>query len=75
MKAERSPLPRLALLAVGVASCSLLVAGEAEPLRCSLEGRVGPPACDAGFVCESGVCQAISAAGASNGGEGPGLAD
>lgn len=75
MKAARSPLPRLGLLAVGVASCSLLVSGEGEPLRCSLEGRVGPPACDAGFVCERGVCQAISAAGASSGGEGPGLED
>lgn len=41
-------------------SCSLLVVGE-EPMRCSQEGQVGPPACDAGLVCREGLCQAETA--------------
>jgi hypothetical protein len=53
-------LARCATLALGllaVAACSLMVNGEPTPLRCSQEGRVGPPACDEGFVCSSGVCR------------------
>jgi hypothetical protein len=38
-------------------ACSLIVDGEPAALRCSQEGRVGPPACDEGFVCSSGVCR------------------
>lgn len=48
----------LAFLAVPVAlSCSLIVGGEPEPMRCAMEGQVGPPACDAGFACISGICR------------------
>ena len=53
-------LARCATLALGLlaaAACSLMVNGEPRPLRCSQEGRVGPPACDEGFVCSSGVCE------------------
>jgi hypothetical protein len=48
----------LVLVLGGVASaCSLLIEGEPMPLRCSQEGRVGPPACDPGMICRSGTCQ------------------
>jgi hypothetical protein len=58
------------LLLGGLASaCSLLVEGEPMPLRCSQEGRVGPPACDPGMVCRSGTCQ-VAEQGASDGGGG-----
>jgi hypothetical protein len=62
----------LGLLAWGVVSCSLLVGGESEPLRCSLEGRVGPPACDPGLVCQNGTCRPLPAAGGAPGGTGDG---
>lgn len=48
----------LVVLLGGLASaCSLLIEGEPMPLRCSQEGRVGPPACDPGMICRSGTCQ------------------
>lgn len=59
------------------AGCSLIVSGEPEPMRCSLEGQVGPPACDPGLKCVSGLCRvdtasggASSVAGAGQGGDG-----
>jgi hypothetical protein len=64
--------PWFGLLAGGLLSCSLLVGGEAEPLRCSLEGWVGPPACDAGLACQGGVCRPFSAQGGASGGDGAG---
>ena len=48
-------------------SCSVLVAGEPQPLRCSLEGALGPPACDSGQICRLGVCQSPSGAGGEGG--------
>ena len=64
--------PRLALaLAVtttlAAAACSFIVEN-AGPLACSQEGRLGPPACDAGLICRQGLCQAIEDA---DGGAGP----
>ena len=50
-------------------ACSLLVGGEMTPLHCSEEGQLGPPACDAGFVCRAGVCQ-LAPAPAADGGQG-----
>lgn len=70
MSAVRPLRLGLLLLGGGVFSCSLLVGGEPEPMRCSLEGQVGPPACDAGFTCRDGICLVILAAGGV-GGEAP----
>ena len=42
-------------------ACSLLIGSEPTPLGCSEEGKAGPPACDPGFVCRSGVCQEAEA--------------
>ena len=44
-------------------SCSLLVGGEPESIRCSQEGRRGPPACEVGWTCRSGICEANPAGG------------
>ena len=41
-------------------ACSLVVTGVPEELHCSQEGVLGPPACDSGFRCVSGVCRAES---------------
>jgi hypothetical protein len=38
------------------ASCSLMIPAELEEIRCTVEGAVGPPVCDPGYVCASGVC-------------------
>jgi hypothetical protein len=53
---------RLAWLTLSclVSACSWVVSGEPDELRCSLEGALGPPACDPGFRCISGVCRADS---------------
>jgi hypothetical protein len=58
-------LTGLALAAAACAACSLLIGAEPEPLRCTEEGRLGPPACDSGQVCRTGVCEPapMSAAG------------
>lgn len=58
MRRRRRASWSFAWLGVSSLSCSLLVSGEPEPLRCSLEGQIGPPACDAGLICSSGICQA-----------------
>ena len=49
--------PILLASALLLTACSLLIDGEPSPLRCSQEGRRGPPACDEGFVCQRGVCE------------------
>jgi hypothetical protein len=70
--------PRTSGLALGVllaaAGCSLLVSGEPEPMRCALEGQVGPPACDPGLTCISGLCRLVEASGGAtaSGGAAPG---
>ncbi len=46
-------------------ACSALVPAELDPVRCSAEGQVGPPACPVGMSCQFGVC---AAAAASDGG-------
>lgn len=68
-------MKRVAWLVLGclVGACSWVVSGEPEELRCSLEGEFGPPACDPGFRCISGVCRAEpdavgGASGAATGG-------
>jgi hypothetical protein len=53
-------------------ACSLLIGSETAPLRCSQEGQLGPPACDAGFVCKEGVCQLAPPPTDADGGEGGG---
>lgn len=40
-----------------VASCSLLVEEDLRQVRCTEDGRIGPPACDPGEVCGAGRCQ------------------
>lgn len=45
----------LASVALGSA-CSTVVPDEFARVRCSAEGQVGPPACEAGEVCGAGVC-------------------
>lgn len=62
-----------AWLGAGTLSCSLLVSGEPEPLRCAMEGHAGPPACDEGLVCSGGICRpdvAESGAGGDAGASG-----
>lgn len=48
----------LALAAAG--GCSLLVDAEPDPLGCSAQGQLGPPACAEGFVCTAGACVACT---------------
>ena len=60
------------MVSAGSVACSLLVGGEPTPVHCSQEGHKGPPACDLGYSCLSGSCQADSAAGRSMEGEGEG---
>jgi hypothetical protein len=47
-------LPALALWAA--AGCELLVDGDLASIRCSREGRSGPPDCPVGEVCTDHVC-------------------
>jgi len=63
---------RAALGSAGLllSACSLLIGGETAPLHCSQEGQVGPPACDAGFVCKEGVCQLAPSPVDAEGGQG-----
>lgn len=65
----RSALLVTAALAF-TSACSLLIAGEADEVSCSEEGQLGPPACDAGFSCQAGVCRAASPSADGDGGEG-----
>jgi hypothetical protein len=51
------------LLLASSLSCSLLVGGEPEPTHCTQEGRRGPPACELGYRCRSGICQADAVGG------------
>lgn len=53
-------LPGLALW-LGAAGCELLVDGDLASIRCSREGRSGPPDCPIGDVCTDHVC--VEAAG------------
>ena len=53
----------IGLLLAAAPACSLLVGGEPQPLRCTQEGWHGPPACDLGWSCHAGICQADSAGG------------
>jgi len=55
-----------------VSACSLLIGSETQPLHCSQEGQLGPPACDAGFVCKQGVCQLAPPLADAEGGQGSG---
>jgi hypothetical protein len=48
-------------------ACSVLVGSEPEPLRCSDEGQVGPPACDEGQVCSVGICRSAQSSSSSSG--------
>lgn len=59
MKAP-SLLAVMALTLGAASACSLLISDEAEPIACSDEGKLGPPACDPGFSCQGGVCRAAS---------------
>lgn len=59
------------LLGGSSAACSLLIEGEPMPLRCSQEGRSGPPACDPGMICRSGACQVAE----GDAGDGGGVSD
>lgn len=52
---------------VVLSACSVLVGSEPEPLRCSDEGQVGPPACDEGQVCEAGICRSAPSAASEAG--------
>jgi hypothetical protein len=64
-------LKRLTMLALALSiaagGCSLLVSGEPEPMRCALEGQLGPPACDPGLTCISGLCRLGDASGGASG--------
>jgi hypothetical protein len=40
----------------GIVGCSLVVSSEPQDIGCSVEGALGPPACDDGFICASGGC-------------------
>lgn len=44
--------------ALGIASCSLWVPSEPEQIGCVDEGKLGPPACDEGFLCAHQSCVA-----------------
>jgi hypothetical protein len=48
----------LALAAAG--GCSLLVDADPDPVGCSAEGQLGPPACAEGSVCAAGACVACA---------------
>lgn len=65
-----TPLVPALALALLLAACSLIVGGETEPLRCSQEGHVGAPACDAGWICRAGVCEPHALAGGAASGQG-----
>ena len=41
---------------LGVAGCSLWVSSEPEQIGCADEGKLGPPACDDGFLCAHQSC-------------------
>jgi hypothetical protein len=44
------------LVALGVASCEVLVDGDLHAVHCQDEGAAGPPACPAGSACVQGTC-------------------
>jgi hypothetical protein len=52
----------LVLALASLVACSVIVEGQPERLRCSDEGRIGPPACDEGQICQDGLCRAFEAA-------------
>jgi hypothetical protein len=41
---------------VSFAGCSFWVSSEPEQVGCMQEGKVGPPACDMGFICAHESC-------------------
>jgi hypothetical protein len=64
----RGVLAAVAVIAGGAvlvaASCSLVLDGELGPVRCQLEGALGPPACPEGQACAGGLCVPPAAASA-----------
>ena len=40
----------------GIAGCSFWVSSEPEQIGCTEEGKLGPPACDTGFICAHQSC-------------------
>ena len=45
-----------AVCVLGMVSCSLWVSSEPEEIGCVDEGKLGPPACDEGFICAHQSC-------------------
>jgi hypothetical protein len=43
---------------LALASCSLWVSSEPEQIGCVDEGKLGPPACEVGFICARQSCVA-----------------
>jgi hypothetical protein len=43
---------------LALAGCSLWVSSEPEQIGCVDEGKLGPPACDVGFICAHQSCVA-----------------
>jgi Putative metal-binding motif len=46
----------------GLVGCSLWVSAEPGEIGCTAEGKLGPPACDTGFICAWGACVRCAAA-------------
>jgi hypothetical protein len=71
---KRLTTPAL-LLSIAAGGCSLLVSGEPAPMRCAIEGQLGPPACDPGLTCISGFCRLGAASGGASGAGGAAQGD
>jgi hypothetical protein len=53
----RRPIRTLSALGLFILEgCSLWVSAAPEEIGCSDEGRLGPPACDIGFICAHNDC-------------------
>lgn len=39
-----------------LADCSLIVPSKIDPLHCSQQGKIGPPACEPEQICADGIC-------------------
>jgi hypothetical protein len=59
----RRRLRRASVVAALVAgsACSLIAPSDLDRVRCSEEGKIGPPACEVGQICGAGVCTACAA--------------
>jgi hypothetical protein len=56
-RTRRLAASALAVVALAVStSCSLIVPSEVDPLHCSQEGKIGPPACEPDQICADGIC-------------------